>query len=176
MSGVIEAIRTYDYLVMARARVMAPMRGLSAAQYQAEFPFGLKTLAATMAHVVSSEWYYVERIRGVEVPAYERWTIQYERPPVFEVIDRAWADQAERTREAIRAEKDWSRTIRWLSFPDSAGKRWMITTSAGDLFTQLVLHEVHHRAQAMAMLRQLGTPVEDVDFNEFMYVREGTGH
>jgi len=34
-----------------------------------------------------------------------------------------------------------------------------------------VLHEVHHRAQAINMLRHLGVTVGDVDFNDFMYQR-----
>jgi uncharacterized damage-inducible protein DinB len=42
---------------------------------------------------------------------------------------------------------------------------------AADIFTQLVLHEVHHRAQAMNMLRQLGIAAEDIDYNTLMYRR-----
>jgi uncharacterized damage-inducible protein DinB len=30
-------------------------------------------------------------------------------------------------------------------------------------------HEVHHRAQVMAMLRQLGRPVENLDFSRQAY-------
>jgi uncharacterized damage-inducible protein DinB len=32
------------------------------------------------------------------------------------------------------------------------------------VFTQFCYHEVHHRAQVMAMLRQIGAPVETIDF------------
>jgi len=46
-----------------------------------------------------------------------------------------------------------------------------MTATAGDIATQLVLHEVHHRAQAMAMLRHLGRPVQDIDYNDLMYER-----
>ncbi|KAA0214533.1 MAG: hypothetical protein DYG94_10385 [Leptolyngbya sp. PLA3] len=38
-----------------------------------------------------------------------------------------------------------------------------------DIFTQLILHEVHHRAQAMNMLRQFGVKAPDVDFTSLNY-------
>ncbi|MCI0364216.1 MAG: hypothetical protein L0219_10065 [Phycisphaerales bacterium] len=44
-----------------------------------------------------------------------------------------------------------------------------------DVFTQMVLHEVHHRAQVMAMLRELGRPLEDLDYGYFMYKRREVG-
>jgi uncharacterized damage-inducible protein DinB len=49
----------------------------------------------------------------------------------------------------------------------------IVTASAADQFTQLVLHEVHHRAQAMNMLCHLGVAVatEDIDFNALMFAR-----
>jgi len=69
----------------------------------------------------------------------------------------------------------WSRVITWLSFPDDTrdNKRFHITCTAGDLFTQLALHEVHHRAQIMAMLREIDPtrPLEDLDYNALMYQR-----
>mgnify|MGYP003453290238 CR=1 FL=1 len=41
-----------------------------------------------------------------------------------------------------------------------------------DLFTQLALHEMHHRAQIMAMLRESGAAIlEDLDYNALMYQR-----
>jgi uncharacterized damage-inducible protein DinB len=42
------------------------------------------------------------------------------------------------------------------------------TARQGDLATQLLLHEVHHRAQAMAMLRQFGVEAQDLDYISFV--------
>ena len=41
----------------------------------------------------------------------------------------------------------------------------------GDIAAQLLLHEVHHRAQAMAMLRQLGVEAQNLDYSLFVYRR-----
>ena len=37
--------------------------------------------------------------------------------------------------------------------------------------TTRTLREIHHRAQAMAMLRQLGVPAQDLDYSFLMYDR-----
>jgi uncharacterized damage-inducible protein DinB len=47
----------------------------------------------------------------------------------------------------------------------------IVTASAADIFTQLALHEVHHRAQAMHILTRLGVGVGDIDYNLLMYQR-----
>jgi uncharacterized damage-inducible protein DinB len=47
-----------------------------------------------------------------------------------------------------------------------------VNASPADIFTQLALHEVHHRAQALNILRRLGvTFAEDLDYNALMYKR-----
>ena len=50
-------------------------------------------------------------------------------------------------------------------------KRVEVSATKGDIFTQLVTHEVHHRAQALNILRQLGVKLEDVGYSATMYTR-----
>jgi hypothetical protein len=53
--------------------------------------------------------------------------------------------------------------------------RWSIgndTLSKEDIAIQMLLHEVHHRAQAMVVLRQLGVPAENLDYARFVVRRE----
>lgn len=174
-----DPVRIYDYLMKTRERVMDAVRPLTPAQYQRTFAFGLCAgspggLGSTLTHVMVSEGYYIDRIQGRAVPPYEQWPIKYENPPPFEIIERTWREQARRIRAVVGAEKDWKRTITWLSFPDDTrgNKRFHITCTAGDIFTQLALHEVHHRAQIMAMLRESGAAIlEDLDYNALMYDR-----
>jgi uncharacterized damage-inducible protein DinB len=45
----------------------------------------------------------------------------------------------------------------------------LYSATLGDIATQLVLHEVHHRAQAMAMLRQFGVAAQNLDY--YIFVR-----
>lgn len=165
-----DPLRIYKYLVLARGRVLDRARPLSPEQYARQFPIGYGTLARTLTHIMASEWYYVKRILGSEVPPWGQWPIQDENPPPFAELEAAWAEQAERTRAALRGVRDWNAPIEYRVTLDD-GRPVLVTASASDLFTQLALHEVHHRAQAMNMLRQLGVTLEDIDFNALMYTR-----
>ena len=165
-----DPFRTYDYLTLARSRIFDCVRPLSAEQHGREFPIGRGTLLKTLTHSMASEWYYVERMQQRPVPPYEQWPIREENPPAFSLLEAAWNEQTQRTRDALRAVRDWSATIEYQNTSDE-GCLEIITTSASDIFTQLALHEVHHRAQAMNMLRQLGVATTDIDFNALMYKR-----
>lgn len=167
--------RIYAYLTLARARVFDRVATLSEAQHKQVFPIGLGSLNATLTHTMMAEWFYIRRIERVAVPAYKEWPHRYEEPPGFEVIRAFWDELAGETRRVMREVRDWDAPISYLAMLDDgeAGPARTITASASDVFTQLVTHEVHHRAQVMAMLRQLGAPVEDLDFSALMYARRG---
>lgn len=172
------AITVYDYLISVRGRVLSAASSLTDEQYRRDTKIGLGSVASTLAHIMISEWYYVERLQGNTVPHYSHWTIQYETPPAFAVIQATWETQQSRTRTLIAEERDWSRGITWDSFADEQGKRFHIQTNAMDLFTQMVTHEVHHRSQMMSMLRLLGPnvpKVEDVDYSMHAYQRTPLG-
>jgi len=47
----------------------------------------------------------------------------------------------------------------------------IVRATAGGIATQLLLHEVHHRAQVMAMLRQLGIPAQNLDYSILKFER-----
>jgi uncharacterized damage-inducible protein DinB len=168
--AVMEPLRTYDYLVNARGRVLGWVRPLSPEQYAREFPVGFGTLGRTLTHILASEWYYVQRMQGAAVPPYGQWSIRDDRPLPLAELEAAWTAQAGRTRAALRAVRDWSAPIEYRVTLDD-GQPVIVTASASDLFTQLALHEVHHRAQALNMLRHLGVAIEDIDFNALAYRR-----
>jgi uncharacterized damage-inducible protein DinB len=165
-----DPLRTYDYLTRARQRIFDWTRPLSAEQYAREFPIGRATLARTLTHIMISEWYYVRRMEGRDVPSYEQWPIREEQPPPFASLEAEWNEQAGRTRAALGAVRDWNAELEYCVTTDE-GRRDIVNATPAEIFTQLVLHEVHHRAQAMNMLRRLGVPAEDIDFNTLMYRR-----
>ncbi|MCA9296851.1 MAG: DinB family protein [Phycisphaerales bacterium] len=159
-----EPLKIYAYLTRARQSLFRSIRPLSEAQYAREFPIGPGTLGRTLTHIMISEWYYVERMMQRDVPPYAAWPIQDEHPPSFEVLERAWNEQSGHTRAALESKHAWTEPFEYRVM-DDAGILQIVTASRSDLFTQLVMHDVHHRAQVMNMLRQLGSPAEDIDFN-----------
>jgi uncharacterized damage-inducible protein DinB len=164
-------LRTYDYLCRARALVLDKVRPLTDEQLARVFPIGPGTLARTLTHTMISEWYYVQRMQGRDVPPYAHWPIREEDPPAFAVLECAWREQAAATRHVVEEVLDWDAPFEY-TVTDDHGCEMIVTASAADLFTQLVLHEVHHRAQALNMLRTLGVAIDrDIDFNAMMYPR-----
>ncbi|MCI0359527.1 MAG: DinB family protein [Planctomycetaceae bacterium] len=164
-----EPLKIYDYLTLARQRIFEWVRPLSAEQYGREFPIGLGTLGRTLTHIMICEWAYVQRIQGRDLPPYETWPIQDEKPPPFTTLEPVWITQAGQTRAALAAVRDWSKELEYRVTRND--RTSIITASPADIFTQMALHEVHHRAQAMNMLRHLGVAAEDIDFNTLMYQR-----
>lgn len=164
-------LRTYDYLTIARGKVFNRVRPLSAEQYARPFPIGPGTLGRTLTHIMICEWFYVQRLERRHVPPYDQWPIQDEKPPAFAVLEETWTRQAAQTRASLEAVRDWDETIEYTALTGDEPPT-IITASAMDIFTQLVLHEVHHRAQVLNMLRQLGVEMkDDIDFNALMYQR-----
>ena len=169
--SIMQPLKTYEYLALARQRIFDWTRPLTNEQYTRQFPIGRHgTLASTLTHILISEWYYVERIQGNDVPPYAQWKFQDENPPPFAALESEWIEQAKRTKIALATTLDWKTELEYRVKNDDS-KEEIIIAAPSDIFTQLVLHEVHHRAQAMNILRQLGIAAEDLDFNAMMYKR-----
>lgn len=166
-------LRTYDYLIRARQRLFDAMRPLDAHAYAQPFLIGLGTLGTTLTHLMTSEWYYMQRMTDRDVPPYEQWPIRQDDPPPFATLEPHWTAQADETRRTLHAITDWDAHVRYRVIDDD-GTSHIITTSPADLFTQLALHEMHHRAQALNMLRHLGVMLDDLDFNAMMFDRRVT--
>jgi uncharacterized damage-inducible protein DinB len=165
-----DPLETYDYLVTARGRLLGWIRPLDAAAWSRTFPFALGSLGRTLTHILGSEWYYVQRMSGAAVPPYAEWRYRLESPLPFAGLEAAWAEEAVRTRAVLAGIRDWTTDLEYRVV-DDAGQPVVVSASPRDIFTQLALHEVHHRAQAMAMLSQLGVAVEGLDFNALTYRR-----
>ncbi len=166
-----EPLKLYDYLTLAREKLFDEVRPLSDAEYRREFPIGLKSLARTLTHTMICEWAYMQRIRRIETPPYEEWPIQDEKPPAFSELETVWKSQAVETRATIEKLEDWTTRFEFQTV-NRQGHKIAVTTSNGDFFAQLLVHEVHHRAQAMNMLTQLGRPTQDLDFSGLMFERK----
>lgn len=163
-------VRAYDYLTQARARLFDWIGPLNQEQYTQAFPFGLGTLRATMLEIAWGEWVYTQRLQGiVELPPREDWPYGEDRPPTFRELEAAWTDQALRTRQALASIADWETTVEYR--PAGPDRTSIVAATKGDLATQLCFHEIHHRAQAMAMLRQLGVPAQDLDYSILVFRR-----
>lgn len=169
-----EPLRTYEYLVLARGRLCDRVRAVAPEDYARLVPGWPRSIARNLTHVLASEWYYIRRLDQRPVPPYEDWPLREEDAPAFPDLERAWAAQAVATRTSLGMVRDWHAPLEYRVVQDD-GTPAIITASAADLFTQLVLHEVHHRGQVMLQLRHFGVALDDIDFNALMYRRRPAG-
>ncbi|MGH2403627.1 MAG: DinB family protein [bacterium] len=150
----------YRYLTDTRRRWMERVRGLSAEQYEQEFPFGLKSVRRTVHHMAGAEWFVLGQLRGRPGSANP---FSYTRHRDAPSLEAAWQQFEPRTVEIIEGEPDWSRAIE-ITVIIPTRQTFVVKTTAIKVFTQFCYHEIHHRSQVMAMLRQLSAPIETLDF------------
>ncbi len=160
----------YDVLAQARAKLLAWVQPLTPSQYTQVFPFGLRTLRATLVEIAVTEWFLTRWIRGDPLPPRPEWPISEERQPDFPALAAAWQAMAPQTRAVLAAMTDGTLT-RELRFTRPGHPTIVRAATCAQIATQMLMHEVHHRAQAMAMLRQLGVDAENLDYIRFVQQR-----
>jgi len=172
-------VRAYDYLVDSRAKLFGWLYSLTPDQYTQPFPFGHGSLRATLVHIPGTEWGYQQRLRGArELPPLSEWPIPIPphgddaKIPTVADLDRIWGDLARETRTVFAATTDWDKPLEWISRPPAPTKPVLFRVTPAEVAMQICFHEVHHRAQAMAMLRQLGPRAENLDFSILKWWRE----
>jgi len=164
--------KMYAYFVMTRKTVLDAVRSLPPADFDRPFEIGLGRFDIILTHMWISEWYYLERMKRHNVPSYKDWPVKYENPPELAAIVHGWNAQAQATQAFIAAEHDWDKPFTYTTAPEPGETQQVVAVTLNELFTQLAFHEIHHRSQLMAMLRQCGKPVGEIDFNMLMYERK----
>jgi len=162
----------FDYLLKARGRLLDWVRAQPAAVYTRTYPMGMGSIRATLVHTAGAEWAYVERLTGKDVSIGDS-PFTVERQPEFEPFAAAWERRAPLTRQALAALGDPARPIEFTS--RMGPKAMRVRTTAGGIAGQLLFHEVHHRAQVMAMLRQAGVAAENLDYSVLLFERTPIG-
>ena len=158
--------RVYGMVAQAREKLFGWIRPLTQAQYTQKFPIGLGTVRATLIEIARVEWMYGRRLRGETIPPLPEWPISEERQPTFADLEKVWKDQAKQTRQTLDAVADWTSTSERRVARQ--GQPTLVRTSTlEDLALQMLMHETHHRAQAMAMLRQMGVEAQNLDYIGF---------
>jgi uncharacterized damage-inducible protein DinB len=157
----------YTILLRARHKLLDWVRELTAEQYRQEYPFGLKSVRATLVHLAGSEWLHGKAARGEDIPSEGRPFTEIHYPD-FLSLERAWKGLEAGTRAWLESETDWVRRMETIVRRGDA-RLIRVEFTPETLAFQLFYHEVHHRAQVMAMLRQFGIAAEGLDFNRYAF-------
>jgi uncharacterized damage-inducible protein DinB len=124
-------------------------RALSAEQLDRPFDVGHRTLRATFQHIIFNMEAWSALVAGAtELPSCPPRKGE-SIPSLADRLAHAAADLAQ-VAHAIRARNGWDE--RWLDVLDSPPKE----KTYGGAVAHVITHSMHHRAQVLYMLRQLG--------------------
>ena len=111
------------------------------------------------------------RLAGETVPPRDQWPITEETCPTFADLEKVWTALEPRTRAALAGVPDWNQQREWRAVGLPPGKALLVSGTPADIVAQFFFHEVHHRAQVMAMLRQFGIAAQNLDYSGLMFTQ-----
>lgn len=137
----------------ARDRLLESAASLRGEMLQRRFEMGRGSLGATLRHLWSAERWWLNGWLGTEPPPRD----PPDAPPSLSQL-RERFDSTARHREEFLADADESGVIRF----ERNGRT--IAHPLGDMMLHVCNHGVHHRAQALHMLRTLGVEPPGLDY------------
>lgn len=152
----------FRYNDTANARILDAAAPLADDALDTKFDMGPGSLRRTLLHIDAGERTWLARWmlgRGGAV-AEPEWPDESQRTPVKDIAAGLRTTAGERdafVRTLTGADLDREQTYR-----DSKGSLYRATL--GDMIVQSLVHSVHHRAQAVNMLRRLGAAAPDIDY------------
>ena len=158
--GSIRALLAYND--WADGRLLEASAGLADEALDRAFDMGMGTLRRTLIHTWAGESVWLARWMG---KSETKWPDEAERLAVAEIQKRFGAVWVERSR-FLASLQDGDLT-REQVYRDSRGSLFRATL--GNMLIQGVTHSMHHRAQAVNMLRRLDAGVVELDY--MMWVR-----
>jgi uncharacterized damage-inducible protein DinB len=129
-------------------RLLAALAPLADAQLDQQFEIGPGSVRATVRHLYGAQRNWLARWRGSDQPSIPA-AGELSTPAEFDHAHRALV----RERSADVGRLDFSQTC---AYTNPQGR--VFTFALGDVLLHVCNHGIHHRAQAVNMLRRLGQP------------------
>ena len=151
----------YRYLQWANDRVLEAASALSAEQYTRDLGVSFRSVHGTLAHMVGSEWLWLERWRGNSpsaVPRYNDWQSASDLAGVWRAVASGQTDFLTRLSAA-----DLERKVAYRNFAGEPKE-----FSLADVLLHALNHATYHRGQVTAMLRQLGAVPPATDYTLYL--------
>ncbi|MBK9120615.1 MAG: DinB family protein [Phycisphaerales bacterium] len=158
----------FRYNDWGRDRLFAPAAQLSAAELDRPFDVGPGSLRATLSHLYDAEWIWLERWCGRSPGAFEEGTVRRDMRPLWDT----YRDLAAR-RDELLAGVGEAGLLRPVVYQRLDGTRF--ERPLGVLMLHVCNHGVHHRAQALHMLRCAGGEVPQPGL-DYLYWKLEAGH
>jgi uncharacterized damage-inducible protein DinB len=158
--------RLLSYNEWANARILACAERLTEEQYTAPLVSSFPTIRDTLSHIVSAEWVWVQRWKGVNPRAAPKWAT--DATPAQ--LRAALHDVEAQRRDLLQStgDADLDRPISFVYLSGAGGSHTLM-----EVLLHVVNHSTFHRGQIVTMLRQVGA--EPVPTDIVVYFSERTG-
>lgn len=161
---IVTQLRTlFNYSARANNQLIQASASLTDDQLDRSFKMGRETLRKTLIHILAGEHVWLGRWKG---EADTRWLDEEAATTVSEIARDLHRISKERDEflESID-DGDMNRTKKYLDADllNPTAKDYY-TASLHNMLIQGFVHSVHHRAQAVNMLRRIGVDPPEVDY------------
>jgi uncharacterized damage-inducible protein DinB len=151
----------YAHNDWARDKICALAADLPDEKLDRPFEIGFGSLRETLRHLYGAECVWFERWRGDAAPRFPRSRDIHALPELWET-HRRFAAARDDYLDGLGQKGESQR----ITYSEPSGRT--CTHPLGDMMLHVTNHGVHHRAQALNMLRRLGVKVPGLDY---LYMR-----
>ena len=154
----------FAYNRWANGRVFAAVARLTPAQFLQTIPSSYPSVRDTLAHLVSAEWIWLERWKGVSPKA----MLDAQAFPSFAALQQRWSEVEREQRALVEALTD-EELERIVSYRNRKGEH--VEYPLVRILQHVANHSTYHRGQLTTMLRQLDAEPPATDL--LVFVDEG---
>ena len=150
----------YRYNAWANSRVLDAVSGLDQEAFTRDLGSSYPSVRDTLLHLVSAEWIWLERWKGVSPKA----MLHASDFPNFDAVSARWSAVEREQRSFVDAvtEEQLPAVVRYVNLKGEASQYPLWRQMA-----HVVNHSTYHRGQLTTMLRQLGARPVSTDLLMF---------
>lgn len=158
--------QAYDYMYWATQRYLVVAEGLSDEQLHQLQGHSWGDVHATLVHMMSSEWTWLQRARGDSPQR----AITSEQVPTLAALRQRWSELQAQMRLFIgsQSEADLEKVI---AYTNTRGETFHVPV--WQMLAQVVNHQTHHRGELAAMYSLMNVPHPEEEMIQYFLTTSG---
>ena len=158
--------QAYEYMVWATQRYFAVAEGLTDEQLHRRQGHSWGDVHATLAHMMSSEWTWLQRAKGSS----PRQALDVAEYPTLPALKQRWAELQAEMRAFIAAQTDESFQAP-IAYTNTRGETFHVPL--WQMLAQVVNHQTHHRGELAAMYALMNVPHPEEEMIQYFLSTSG---
>lgn len=150
----------YDYHYWGRDKILHEVERVADADFVKAMSKGYGSLRATLVHMIGAEWIWLTRLAGTSPSAFP----SEEELPTLAAIRARWGEEEKKLRAYFAGLTD-AELRRVVSYKNMRGEAF--ARPVWQVLAQVANHGTQHRAEAAAMLTDLGFSPGNLDMTLF---------